>query len=232
MADKRKIDGGSKSVVNPLFAGNKNTVTKKKLEMIQNMRRKHSMKGAKESEKSKRRRASSLGSGVNINMRDIERSVAMKYGGDITKLNETERTFIQKLKNIDDDGDGSISLTEIINHQIKLERATMNFNIKDVEKIIMEKYDGQPENVSSEDQNLIFSLRSMDKDGDGDISLSEILAVQNRLQSAEKDKKALLRVVVGMAVLFVVFLIFTFLMTFAANEATKEMRVSNEGAML
>ena len=108
----------------------------------------------------------------------------------------------------------------------------MVFNLKDVENVIMEKYGDEKENVSAEDQKLVFTLRTLDKDGDGEISLSEILAVQSELQNEEKDKRNLLRLVGGMAVLFVVFLGFTFLMTFAANEATKEMRVSTEGAML
>ena len=178
------------------------------------------------------RRRSTLGSDIKLSMADIVSSVASKYGGDETKLNATERNFLTKLENMDEDGDGTISLTEILNAQIKLEHSAMVFNLKDVETVIMEKYGDQKENVSAEDQKLVFTLRTLDKDGDGEISLSEILAMQSELQNAEKDKRNLLRLVSGMAVLFVIFLGFTFLMTFAANEATKEMRVSTEGAML
>eukprot|EP00942_MAST-04A_sp_MAST-4A-sp1_P012337 g12337.t1 len=235
---------GEQSFINPLVSRNKGRVSMKKVEMIKNMRRKNSTKGSERRLKSsasfsvrstkegRRRRASTLGTDIQLSIKDVVENVALRYGGDTTAFNATERKFLKKLEHMDEDGDGTITLTEIINSQVKLEHSTMVFNLDDVEKVIMEKYGDQKENISSEDQNLIFTLRSLDKDGDGEITLSEILAIQSRLQNAESDKRNLIRIVGGMAVLFFIFLIGTFLMTFAANEATKEVRVSREGAML
>eukprot|EP00945_MAST-04E_sp_MAST-4E-sp1_P001096 g1096.t1 len=103
------------------------------------------------------------------------------------------------------------------------ELETPTFNVKDVEKHLMQtSRDGQ---LSEEQKKTIANLKQLDKDGDGEISLIEILSLEEDLAD-EKSKSGLYKkILIGVSVGFLFTLLVVFAMSVAAGEVTKESRV-------
>ena len=80
------------------------------------------------------------------------------------------------------------------------ELETPTFNVKDVEKHLMQtSRDGQ---LSEEQKKTIANLKQLDKDGDGEISLIEILSLEEDLAD-EKSKSGLYKkILIGVSVGF------------------------------
>lgn len=170
--------------------------------------------------------------GLSFSLSDVEKDFAKKYDGDKSKFSFQDKKVLTKLKDIDEDGSGLISLEEILEQQFKLEEAGLTINIKAVEERIVSKYKGKIEDMSEQDRKLIKTLKDVDTEGDGDIEVEELLTLNTALQDSEKAKEQLKKLLILVVLGCLGLMILMFTMTFAANEASKEAKASPSGAMI
>ena len=69
---------------------------------------------------------------------------------------------------------------------------TPTFNVKDVEKFLLDTSSNGK--LSDDQKNTITNIRNLDKDGDGEISLLEILSLESDLDKSKKAVKNLRKI--------------------------------------
>ena len=106
---------------------------------------------------------------------------------------------------------------------------TPTFNVKDVEKFLLDTSSNGK--LSDDQKNTITNIRNLDKDGDGEISLLEILSLESDLDKSKKAVKNLRKIMCALVLFFVAFLGALFSMAIAAQEVTKESRVTGGAAV-
>jgi hypothetical protein len=114
----------------------------------------------------------------------------------------------------------------------KTEKHRPSFYIKEVESYYLDKYDGDEKKLSEEEKYLLEHIKSLDKDGDGNVSIEEIVSVQRQLEDQTANIKRKKKIFILSFVVFLIMMGGMLGMAASAVELTKEMRVSNEGAML
>ena len=180
--------------------------------------------GAGEHSRTMERRATQLLDGkFAFKISDIKAELARRHGSGESDI---DAMILNHLRDIDDDGNGSITLWEVITLLEKLERSKMEFNIQDVRTAIMKKYHDGSKAISKRDRETISRLTKMDVDGDGTIELSEILNIEEKFEVAAADKKKLQYAFAAMLVLLFAFVGITLGVNVAANELSKETKMS------
>jgi len=70
-----------------------------------------------------------------------------------------------------------------------------------------------------------------DADGSGKVSASELAAAAKAYQKIQQEGRLMRKIILGLAVVILILMVGIFVLSFAAAEATKEMRGSNDGVM-
>jgi hypothetical protein len=180
--------------------------------------------GAKVPSRDMERRATEvLDSKFSFKITEVKDELEKRHGPGGKKV---DTMVLNHLREIDNDGNGTITLWEVITLLEKLERSKMEFNIQDVRGAIMNKYQDGSRNISNRDKETISKLSKMDVDGDGTIELSEILNIEEKFEVATADKKKLQYAFAAVLVLFFAFVGITLGLNVAANELSKETKMS------
>ena len=96
------------------------------------------------------------------------------------------------------------------------------FNIYDIEKSLKIGHSG---NLTDKQKKTLDNLKKMDRDGDGDISLIEILALEEDMQEERRNSRRLKKILCGVVFGVLFCLASIMCMGIAAVEITKETRV-------
>ena len=83
--------------------------------------------------------------------------------------------------------------------------------------------------MSEKEKRLMKVLNDLDADHDGTVSLMEIAELGSKLEQAEEDEKKLKKIVGVLSLLLIGSLLAIFIMSYAAAEAAKEVRISASG---
>ena len=97
------------------------------------------------------------------------------------------------------------------------------FNVKDVEQFLLDA--SNTGKLTEEQKNTILNIKNLDRDGDGEISLLEILSLEEDLGTQTKKNKYLKRAICALVLFFIMFLGMLLLAAYSANEISKESRV-------
>ena len=95
------------------------------------------------------------------------------------------------------------------------------FNVNEIERSLTQGGGA----LSKKQKQTIGNLRKLDRDGDGDISLIEILSLEEDAERAQKDANRLRKIVCGIVIGIIFCLGCIMCMGIAAIEITKESRV-------
>ena len=90
---------------------------------------------------------------------------------------------------------------------------------------LLSQVKGDHDKLSEKEKRLVKVLKDLDADHDGTVSLMEIAQLGSKLEQAEEEERKL-KTVVRFFALLVGSLLAIFLMSYAAAEASKEVRVS------
>jgi hypothetical protein len=180
--------------------------------------------GRKDPSRSLERRATQqLDDQFSFKISDIKLELAKKHG---QSNSEVDQIILNHLAEIDDDGNGTITLWEVISLLEKLERSKMEFSINDVRDVIMKKYRDGTKSISTRDRETMSKLEKMDIDGDGTIALTEILNIEEKFEVAAADKKKLQYALLVVLLGFVLFVCVSLGLNVAANELSKETKMN------
>eukprot|EP00946_MAST-07B_sp_MAST-7B-sp1_P002557 g2557.t1 len=94
---------------------------------------------------------------------------------------------------------------------------------------LLSQVKGDHDKLSEKEKRLVKVLKDLDADHDGTVSLMEIAQLGSKLEQAEEEERKLKTVVAILSLLLVGSLLAIFLMSYAAAEASKEVRVSPSG---
>lgn len=96
------------------------------------------------------------------------------------------------------------------------------------EEIMLDGNGGKP---TEEEQALCKTLKEMDIDGDGTLSIRELLNLSKSLNNSRTQNKQLMKLVVGITVLAVVAMALMFGVTYSAVQAAKDSKPSSSGQL-
>ena len=70
----------------------------------------------------------------------------------------------------------------------------LTFNIEDVKRTMLHGTNGDHTKLTKKQQGQLKTLSKLDNDGDGEISLMEIIALEEHLEDTEKQNKRMKRI--------------------------------------
>ena len=85
---------------------------------------------------------------------------------------------------------------------------------------------GGSNKLNKNQQNIIEHLQRMDEDGDGTISLLEIISMEQKFQKSKNQQKKLKKIIMSMCFVFILVMLSIFAMVVWAVEITKETRAA------
>ena len=101
----------------------------------------------------------------------------------------------------------------------------LTFNIEDVKRTMLLSADGDHTKLTKKQQGQLKTLAKLDNDGDGEISLMEIISLEEHLEDQEKQNKRMKKILCVVFLCIIMFLLSLMMMGMAAIEITKESRV-------
>lgn len=101
----------------------------------------------------------------------------------------------------------------------------LSFSLKDVKATMIHEAGGSNK-MNKKQQNIIEHLQRMDEDGDGTISLLEIIYMEKKFQKSKNQQKKLKFLVMSMFFVFILLMLSFFAMAVWAVEITKETRAA------
>ena len=101
----------------------------------------------------------------------------------------------------------------------------LTFNIEDVKRTMLLSAGGDHTKLTKKQQGQLKTLAKLDNDGDGEISLMEIISLEEHLEDQEKQNKRMKKILCVVFLCIVMFLLSLMMMGMAAIEITKESRV-------
>ena len=101
----------------------------------------------------------------------------------------------------------------------------LSFSLKDVKATMIHEAGGSNK-MNKNQQNIIEHLQRMDEDGDGTISLLEIIYMEKKFQKSKNQQKKLKFLVMSMFFVFILMMLSFFAMAVWAVEITKETRAA------
>ena len=102
----------------------------------------------------------------------------------------------------------------------------LSFSLKDVKATMIHEAGGSNK-LNKNQRNIIEHLQRMDEDGDGTISLLEIISMEQKFQKSKNQQKKLKKIIMSMCFAFILVMLSIFAMAVWAVEITKETRAAS-----
>ena len=101
----------------------------------------------------------------------------------------------------------------------------LTFNVEDVKRSMLHGVAGDESKLTKKQRGQLVSLGHLDKDGDGEISIMEIIALEEHVEASDKQNSRMKKILCALGCGIIFFLGMLMVMGMAAIEVTKESRV-------